>query len=371
MSALILLFTCLALGIAVKRWAKPPAGIVPGINWWVINVALPALVLDLIPHVTFNTQLWFPVVSMLIVFFGAWLLVALIGPRLGWSRQRIGAMTIVCGLGNTSFMGYPMVSALHGQAGLSLAVVADQLGTFPLLASAAVMVASVYAGRSASAGMIARRILTFPAFVALIIGIMIGYVGGLSDVVHGVLAPVGATLTPLALFSVGMQFRFGLEKKHASALGIGLGWKLLVAPCLCWLVGRSLGVGGLMLTVGVLQSAMAPMIAWYRHFVVADHDTAGKPMVACGLMHVMHPRQMPPENHGGNAQRQYRQHTRADSDDAWQTELLKCEIHHDACDRCGCVQILLEDHGYAHAHDIAQHAAGGARHRTHQNDDQR
>jgi malate permease and related proteins len=261
MSALILLFTCLVLGIAVKRWASPPAGIVPGINWWVINVAVPALVLDLIPRVTFNPQLWFPVASMLLVFFGAWLLFASIGPRLGWSRQRIGAITIVCGLGNTSFMGYPMLLALHGQAGLSFAVVADQLGTFPLLASAAVMVASIYAGRSASAGMIVRRILTFPAFVALIIGIVAGLAGGLPSVVHGVLAPLGATLTPLALFSVGMQFRFNLEKGQASALGMGLGWKLLIAPCLCWVMGRALDVGGLVLTVGVLQAAMAPMIS--------------------------------------------------------------------------------------------------------------
>ncbi|HTC25713.1 AEC family transporter [Dyella sp.] len=261
MSALILLFACLVLGIAVKRWANPPAGIVPGINWWVINVALPALVLDLIPQVKFNTQLWFPVASMVVTFFGAWLLFALIGPRLGWSRQRIGAMTLVCGLGNTSFMGYPMLMALHGQAGLSLAVVADQLGTFPLLASAGVMVASIYAGRSASAGMIVQRILTFPAFVALIVGIFVGMMGGWPSAVHGVLAPLGATLTPLALFSVGMQFRFGLEQGQAGALGVGLGWKLFIAPCLCLLMGRSLGVGGLVLTVGVLQAAMAPMIS--------------------------------------------------------------------------------------------------------------
>ncbi|RUL67246.1 AEC family transporter [Dyella dinghuensis] len=258
---MILLFACLVLGIAVKRWATLPAGIVQGINWWVINVALPALVLDLIPHVKFNTQLWFPVVSMFVVFFGAWLLFALIGPRFAWSRQRIGAMTLVCGLGNTSFMGYPMMSAMRGQAGLSIAVVADQLGTFPLLASAGVMVASIYAGRSASTGMIVRRILTFPAFMALIIGIVAGWMGGWPDVVHGVLAPLGATLTPLALFSVGMQFRFGLEKGQAGGLAAGLGWKLFVAPCLCWMLGHSLGVGGLVLTVGVLQAAMAPMIS--------------------------------------------------------------------------------------------------------------
>jgi malate permease and related proteins len=261
MSALLLLFACLALGIVVARWAKTPAGTVPGINWWVINVALPALVLDLIPRVKFDAQLWFPVAAMLMVFGGAWLLFALLGSCLGWSRGRIGALVLVCGLGNTSFMGYPMLLALHGQPGLSIAVVADQLGTFPLLASAGIVVASIYAGRNPNAGQIVRRILTFPSFVALIVGMVAGVLGGWPDAVHNVLAPVGATLTPLALFSVGMQFQFRLGQGQVGALAWGLGWKLLLAPVVCWLLGRALNVGGLVLTVGVLQAAMAPMIS--------------------------------------------------------------------------------------------------------------
>lgn len=261
MNALLLLFACLVLGIVVARWAKPPAGIVPGVNWWVIHVALPALVLDLIPQVKFDTQLWFPVAAMVIVFGGAWLLFGLLGPRLGWSRARIGGLILVCGLGNTSFMGYPMLQALHGQAGLSLAVVADQLGCFPLLSSAGILVASTYAGRSSDAGLIVRRILTFPSFVALVVGIAVGVLGGWPVAIHGVLVPLGATLTPLALFSVGMQFQFRLGRGQARALAWGLGWKLLLAPLLCWLLGRTLGVGGLVLTVGVLQAAMAPMIS--------------------------------------------------------------------------------------------------------------
>lgn len=261
MSALLLLFVCLALGIGVARWAKPPAGIVQGINWWVINVALPALVLDLIPRVKLDLQLWFPVAAMGVVFGGAWLLFGLLGPRLGWSRQRIGALILVCGLGNTSFMGYPMMQALHGQAGLSLAVVADQLGCFPLLSSAGIVAASIYAGRTPQVGVITRRIFTFPAFLALLAGIGAGLCGGWPDALHGVFSPIGMTLTPLALFSVGLQFRFRMEPGQGGAMAWGLGWKLLLAPLACWLLGRACGIGGLVLTIGTLQAAMAPMIS--------------------------------------------------------------------------------------------------------------
>jgi len=261
MSALLLLFACLVLGALVARYATLPAGIVPGINWWVINVALPALVLDLIPRVTFDPQLWFPVATMWLTFGGAWLLFGLLGPRLGWSRQRTGALILVCGLGNTSFMGYPMMQALHGQPGLALAVVADQLGCFPLLASVGIVVASLYAGRKPEPAAILKRIATFPAFIALAVGIVAGVLGDWPDALHGVFAPIGATLTPLALFSVSLQFKFHPGNRQLGAASLGLGWKLLLAPVLGWAMGAAAGVGGLVLTVGVLQAAMAPMVS--------------------------------------------------------------------------------------------------------------
>lgn len=261
MSALLQLFTCLVLGALVARFARPPAGIVHGINWWVINIALPALVLALVPKVKVDTQLWFPVAAMWVVFFGAWLVFATLGKVLGWSRERIGALTLVCGLGNTSFMGYPMMQALHGKEGLALAVVADQLGCFPLLASAGVAVASLYAGRTPQPALIARRILTFPAFLSLVVGVIAGVLGGWPAALDNVFSPIGATLTPLALFSVGLQFKFHLGGRQWPALLAGLGWKLLLAPAAVWALGLAAGVGGLTLTVGVLQAAMAPMIS--------------------------------------------------------------------------------------------------------------
>ena len=261
MSALLLLFVCLLLGVLVARFARPPAGIVHGINFWVLDIALSALVLELIPRLKFDPQLWFLIVAMWLTFAGAWLLFGLLGPRLGWSRQRTGALILVCGLGNTSFMGYPLIQALHGKAGLALAVVADQLGCFPVLASAGIVVASIYAGRTPQPRLIVRRILTFPPFLALLVGIVVGQLGGWPALLDGVLAPIGATLTPLALFSVGLQFKFHPGQRQLGALGLGLSWKLLLAPLLCWSIGLAAGIGGLVLTVGVLQAAMAPMVS--------------------------------------------------------------------------------------------------------------
>jgi len=261
MSALLILFVCLALGILCRRYANLPEGMVPGINWWVLNVALPALVLALVPHVTVDAHLWFPVVGMYVTFFGAWALFALLGRVLGWSAQRIGCLTLVSGLGNTSFMGYPLMEALHGKPGLSIAVIADQLGCFPLLAAGGIVVASIYSGKGASVPTIVRRVLTFPAFLALLVGIVVSVSGGWPSAIEKVLLPVGQTLTPLALFSVGLQFKLHLRREEAGPLAASLGWKLLLAPLIVLSIGLAVGVSGLILTVGVLQAAMAPMIS--------------------------------------------------------------------------------------------------------------
>jgi predicted permease len=261
MSALLILLVCLILGMLARRFADLPPGIAQGINWWVLNVALPALVLALIPKVSFVGSLWLPIAAAWIVFFGAWLLFATIGRRLGWSRARIGCLTLVCGLGNTSFMGNPLMEALHGKPGLGVAVIADQLGTFPLLAAGGIVVACLYSGRQPTLGMMVRRVFTFPAFLALLIGIAVGVCGGWPDWVDDVLEPIGHTLTPLALFSVGLQFRLQWRGEQAGALVLGLGWKLLLAPVLVYAVGVAAGVGGLILLVSVLQAAMAPMIS--------------------------------------------------------------------------------------------------------------
>ncbi len=261
MSALLILFVCLALGILCRRFASLPEGIVPGINWWVLNVALPALVLALVPQVTVDAHLWFPVAGMYVTFFGAWGLFALLGKLLHWTPQRIGCLTLVGGFGNTSFMGYPLMEALHGKPGLSIAVIADQLGCFPLLAAGGIVVASLYSGKGTRATAIVRRVLTFPAFLALLVGVLVGMAGGWPPACEKVLLQIGQTLTPLALFSVGLQFRLQMRREETLPLLAGLGWKLLLAPLAVLALGLVTGVGGLILTVGVLQSAMAPMIS--------------------------------------------------------------------------------------------------------------
>jgi hypothetical protein len=261
MTPLWLLGTCLVLGMLAARFVSPPPGMPQVLNWWVINVALPSIVLALVPKLHFDWHLWFLVASQWFVVFGAWLIFPWLGRRFNWSRRRVGALILTCGFGNTSFIGYPMIDAMRGKEGLALAVVADQVGCFIAASVVGITVAAVYSGSQPDARQIARKVLLFPAFLALVGGSIVGALGGWPPIPDAILNRLGETLTPLALFSVGLQFSLHLTRSQIGAVAAGLSWKLLLAPAIVYAVGAALGIGGLTLTISVLETAMAPMIS--------------------------------------------------------------------------------------------------------------
>jgi malate permease and related proteins len=264
MSALLLLLLCLALGFLVARIGNAPPTLPQGLNWWVLNVAFSALVLHLVPQLRFEWHLWFLAASMWFVFLGAWGFFTVVGRALHWSRARIGALTLVCGLGNTSFVGLPLIEALRGPESLKLALIADQAGTFLMLAIGGTLVAASYSERAESATTVrdvARKVLLFPPFVSLLVGSLVGAGGGWPTQLDGILARIGDTLVPIALFSVGLQLKLTFSRAQLSAICLGLGWKLALVPALVYLLGIASAIGGSVLAIGVLQSAMAPMIS--------------------------------------------------------------------------------------------------------------
>ncbi|MCU0975594.1 MAG: AEC family transporter [Steroidobacteraceae bacterium] len=261
MQSLLLLVTCLALGALVARLAGPPQGLADALNWWVINVALPALVLSIVPGLPLSAELWFPAVAMWFVFLGGWAVFAAAGRAFGWSGARVGAITLTCGLGNSAFIGLPLIEALRGREALPIAAIADQAGVFLSLAIGGSFVAALYSGEHVSVASVARRVLLFPPFIALIAGLVLGATGGVPQAIEPVITRVGDTLVPLALFSVGLQLKLRLEPGQAAPVGLALGWKLALAPALVWMVGRAAGIEGDVLVITVLQAAMAPMIS--------------------------------------------------------------------------------------------------------------
>lgn len=227
-----LIAACLALGWIVARVGQPSPTLSQALNWWVINVALPALVMELIPHVRFDSHLWFLPVSMWLVFLGGWGVAVLVGRWLHWTRERVGAVALCAGLGNTALVGFPLIEALRGREALPLAAFTDQLGCCTALAVGGITISALYSGQKPEPRVIIRRVLLFPAFLGLIAGFIAGAAGGWPTLIETTVARIGATLTPVALFSIGLQLRLHLDRSRLSATAVALGWKLAIAPIL-------------------------------------------------------------------------------------------------------------------------------------------
>ena len=261
MSALVLLGVCMLLGALTVRLRADAAQWVPGLNGWVLNIAFPALVLELIPKLHLEPGLWFPVMAMWGTALGAAAVLWLIGRAAGWSRGVIGALVLVAGFGNTSFTGIPLIEALQGKGHLGAAVLADQAGSFLALSTVGVFAAAWFSGTATSVGAVLLRVARFPPFIAMLLGFAVGLAGGWPPLADELLHRIGTTLSPLALFAVGLQFKPSDIRANLAPMSAALGWKMLLAPLLVFGTGRALAVTGIPFEVGVLQAATAPMIS--------------------------------------------------------------------------------------------------------------
>jgi malate permease and related proteins len=257
---IILLFACLAIGMALRKSGRVPEDAHNAINAFIIHVSLPALTLLQIHRIDLRSDLAYSVAM-------PWLLFA-IGAAFFWTLSKVlrfspattGALMLSGGLANTSFVGLPMIETFYGRGDMAIGILIDQLGTYLVLSTAGIAVAAAYSAGAHSAGEIARRVFTFPPFLALLLALALIRVAYPPWVVD-VLGRLAATLAPLALVSVGLQLRLDDLNGNRYPLALGLGFKLLVAPLVIALLYVGLlRATGEVIRVTLFESAMGPMI---------------------------------------------------------------------------------------------------------------
>jgi malate permease and related proteins len=262
MDSILLIFICLCAGLALQRVNAIPANAYTALNQFVIYISLPALALYYIPKIEIGTQLLYPLGVAWIGFFIAWLCFGLLGKWLGWSKKLIGCLVLTGGLGNTSFVGFPVIEALYGKEGLKTAIIVDQPGTFVVMATLGILVAAAYSKDVSGASSILRKILLFPPFVAFFTALTINISGyDFADTLQPVFQKLGNTVTPVALVAVGLQLKIERRSKHWTFLALGLLYKLILMPAILFLLYKIvLGGEGLEIDVSIMEAAMAPMI---------------------------------------------------------------------------------------------------------------
>jgi malate permease and related proteins len=260
MPNLALLIVCFLLGIAMRRLGRFPDNTPSVLNGFIIHVSLPALTLFYVHELPLDRSLAYPT-AMPWALFGLGFLFFLATGRLArWPRATVGGLILTGSLANTSFLGLPMIETFYGPGYLGLGILIDQLGTYMVLSTLGILAAVAYSAGDASPAAIAKKILLFPPFQAVLLALVLKPID-YPEVVEVVLAKLGATLAPLALVSVGYQLRLAEVRGRAPALATGLAFQLVIGPAmlLALFVG-GLGAGGTIVQVAIFEAAMAPQI---------------------------------------------------------------------------------------------------------------
>jgi malate permease and related proteins len=229
MSNVALLFVCLAAGVALRASGRVPDNAHMAINGFIINLSLPALTLLQIHGIQFHSDLVYPILMPWLMFAGVATSIWLIARQFRIAAATTGALILTAGLANTSFVGVPMIESFYGSRYMAVGLLIDQLGTYLVLSTLGIAIACVCSRGNASAGEVARRIVTFPPLIALVLALLLSPLP-YPPLVNDILTRLGSTLAPLALVSVGLQLRLGVLRGRCAPVAWGLGVKLLIAP---------------------------------------------------------------------------------------------------------------------------------------------
>ncbi len=236
------------------------------VEWWAdrlnqvaVGVCFPAVILLAAPSLSVSA-------NVVALATAPWLLLALalavavVAIARGARRDNALGVALCVGFGNTAFLGYAVIPAVRGAAALPLAVVSDQLGSFLSLSTLGLVAISIAAGHERpSLKTVAWRLVKFPPFVALFIGVAL-MPTSLPLPLDSALKTLGALLLPTAAVAIGLRLRVPKGAAIWRPLGAVVGAKLVLMPAVAVAVCVGAGVTGDAAAVVVLQAAMPTMM---------------------------------------------------------------------------------------------------------------
>jgi predicted permease len=259
------------LGWLVKTIRPIPIQVTAWADKYVLQIALPAVIIAKISKVTFNADVVVPIAVAWSVMFTSILAVLVTSRILKWNRSLTGALLLVGVLGNTSFLGLGMVESLLGADHLASAIAYDQVGTFVGLALWGSFVASTYGAGESGWRPVLKRLSRFGPFLALLASLVFRAVH-LPDDVYSVLNVFGKTVAPVAMCALGLRFTLNVSRSVQMPAMFGLISKMVVLPTIVYIVAVLIGSPrDLAWSTSILQAAAPPMV------------TAGVVAVGAGL----------------------------------------------------------------------------------------
>jgi predicted permease len=262
MENFVITITFLLIGMAIKRIPTFSDETGNVLNLFVIYISLPALVLLKIPELAFSKNLLVPALMPWVMLLFSFALILILSRLFKWERATTGCLLLMIPLGNTSFLGIPMVKAFFGENAIPYALLYDQLGSFLALATYGSIILALYGtgeSKPTVAGVV-KKVLSFPPFIALVLAFIIKSFP-YPPIAVSILEILASTLVPLVMIAVGYQLTLRLSREVTSQLCIGLTIKLIAAPVAALFLCKIAGLEGEAVQVSIFEAGMPPMVS--------------------------------------------------------------------------------------------------------------
>ncbi len=248
--------------MVIKRLPPFPQETGNVLNLFVIYVSLPALILLKFPELEFTKNLLVPALMPWAMLFFSCIFVLILAKIFKWDRATTGCLLLLIPLGNTSFLGIPMVKAFWGDKVIPYALLYDQLGSFLALATYGSLILALYGTEESKPSLrsVAKKIISFPPFIALTLALFLKTLP-YPPIAVNILEMLASTLVPLVMIAVGFQLTLRLDKKVVSQLFTGLSIKLMAAPMAALLLCNMAGLEGKAVQVSIFEAGMPPMVS--------------------------------------------------------------------------------------------------------------
>ncbi len=260
MENFVLIVLAIFLGYFLNKLKVFPTNAPDTLNKFVIYISLPAMILYQIPKITVSFDLIIPIIVAWTVMSLSAIVILILSKVFTFSKEITGSLLLVGIMGNTSFLGIPIINAYYGQSALPYVIVYDQLGSFLALATFGTFIASYYSSKSQiSFKKILFKIFTFPPFISLILALFLINIG-YHSIINDVLNSLGQTIVPIALFAVGLQLQLKLPKKELLPFSTALGVKLIISPLLAFTFCYLFFTKSQVVEISIIEAGMGPMI---------------------------------------------------------------------------------------------------------------
>lgn len=262
MSDLLLIPVCLIAGFLLKYFGIAGKDSNESINNIIIYITLPALTLLYIPQIEIHSEHILPGILVWVVVIIAIAVFIALEKIFKWDKKTTGTLILTGGLANTSFVGFPVLMALFGEEGLKIGVIVDQAGSFLVLSTLGIIIASMCSSGKVSTAKIFKDILKYPSFFAFVLSVLLLIFGvKYSPEISGLLKKIGSPTMFLALISVGMQLEISISRETYKELSIGLLYKLIAAPAIIYLLFLlTYKTEGIVFQASIIEASMPPMV---------------------------------------------------------------------------------------------------------------